>query len=63
MSDGANHNWDASYVMVMPHLIEQETGWYWNVYPDDQGSYVLAKSEWISPLLNVDEGEALGLCT
>lgn len=27
---------------------------------NDQGSYVLAKSEWISPLLDVDEGQALG---
>jgi len=26
MSDGANHNWDASNEMLMPYLIELETG-------------------------------------
>jgi hypothetical protein len=28
---------------------------------DDEGCYVLAKTEWMTPLLNVDLGEALGL--
>jgi len=28
---------------------------------DKQGSFVLAKTKWISRILNVDEGEALGL--
>ncbi|GAU35225.1 hypothetical protein TSUD_205010 [Trifolium subterraneum] len=28
---------------------------------DDQGSFVLAKTEWFSPITNVDIGEALGL--
>ena len=28
---------------------------------DDQGSYVLAHTQWLSPLLDVDEGEAMGL--
>ncbi|CAJ2641086.1 unnamed protein product [Trifolium pratense] len=28
---------------------------------DDQGSFVLAKTEWFSPIMNVDIGEALGL--
>jgi len=28
---------------------------------DDEGRYVLAKTEWTSPLLEVDLGEALGL--
>ncbi|MCH99278.1 cytochrome P450, partial [Trifolium medium] len=28
---------------------------------DDQGRFVLAKTEWISPILDVDIGEALGL--
>jgi len=28
---------------------------------DDEGHYVLAKTEWMSPLLDVDLGEALGL--
>jgi len=28
---------------------------------DDQGSFVLAKTKWILPILKVDEGEALGV--
>ncbi|AET04384.1 hypothetical protein MTR_8g088220 [Medicago truncatula] len=28
---------------------------------DDEGCYVLAKTEWMSPLLDVDLGETLGL--
>ena len=28
---------------------------------DDEGRYVLAKTEWMTPLLDVDLGEALGL--
>jgi ribonuclease HI len=28
---------------------------------DDQGQFVLAKTEWHSPILDVDTGEALGL--
>ncbi|PNX87835.1 cytochrome p450, partial [Trifolium pratense] len=28
---------------------------------DDQGQFVLAKSEWYSPLLDVDVGEAMAL--
>lgn len=27
----------------------------------DQGSFVLAKTKWISPIIKVDEGEALGV--
>jgi len=28
---------------------------------DDQGCFVLAKTEWMTPLIDVDLGEALGL--
>jgi len=28
---------------------------------DDEGRYVLAKTEWMTPLLDVDLSEALGL--
>jgi len=28
---------------------------------DDESCFVLAKTEWMTPLLNVDLGEALGL--
>jgi hypothetical protein len=30
---------------------------------DDQGRFVLARTEWISPILDVEVGEAIGLLT
>lgn len=44
-------------------LLEIEWEWEWAcvLATDDQGYFVIARTEWMSPICSVNEGEALGL--
>ncbi|CAJ2653208.1 unnamed protein product [Trifolium pratense] len=71
-----NHEVPVQQQRSIPRWIKPQSGRYkCNVMPvenqnkvgigmcirDDQGCFVLARTEWISPILNVEIGEAIGL--